>query len=600
MALTTFLRRLLSLFWLTGPIFEKELRVSSRRRRNYVLRFIYLAALALFMVLIWLLATEAFHQASAVQRIAQMSIVGKSVIASIAWFQFIALQLLAIIILSTSISDEVYNRTLGILMTTPINSFQIVMGKLLSKLLQLFLLVAISLPLLALVRVFGGVPWDYIISSLSMTIAVVVFVGSLSLFYSILNSRAYAVIILTVLTLVFLFLILPLLTFLVYHALLRHAYPGIDGLVEKVMYYPNPYIMFFYNTMVMMEPRAGRLFGILPLWQIPSALLLAASALILLLSVLLVRKVALRQISGDTDKPAGKKRKSALASPAPAAQEPPGKIRRVNGSPVLWKELRTPFFRRHRLAGFISILLAVVLLLITYILLEHESGLHDDGVQGMYILIFLSIGILFTIILPAASITSEKEARSWPLLLATTLNNTELLFGKFLGAVRRCIIPWLFLFAHLFLFASIGYIHPVAIPQMAILVTWLIILLTCTGLCFSSLFKHTTTAVVMNFVLPAVLWAAIPFLLAVITEINHSSNDFLEIYMDTNPFVHAVVIVMATARRPRSLGHYDWVHFRNMDAAQSTIWMLGCMFVYILIGLFFIAVASKRLRRKVF
>jgi len=35
-----------------------------------------------------------------------------------------------IVMLSTSISDEIYHKTLGVLMTTPINSFQIVAGKL--------------------------------------------------------------------------------------------------------------------------------------------------------------------------------------------------------------------------------------------------------------------------------------------------------------------------------------------------------------------------------------------------------------------------------------------------------------------------------------
>jgi len=48
------LRRLLSLSWLTGPIFEKELRVYSRRRRNYVLRFAYLAFLTTFLALVWI------------------------------------------------------------------------------------------------------------------------------------------------------------------------------------------------------------------------------------------------------------------------------------------------------------------------------------------------------------------------------------------------------------------------------------------------------------------------------------------------------------------------------------------------------------------
>jgi len=50
-----------------------------------------------------------------------------------------------------------------------IGRFQIVAGKLLSKLWQKLILLAISLPLLAVVRVFGGVPWDYVLSSLAVT-----------------------------------------------------------------------------------------------------------------------------------------------------------------------------------------------------------------------------------------------------------------------------------------------------------------------------------------------------------------------------------------------------------------------------------------------
>jgi hypothetical protein len=40
--------------WLTGPIFDKELRVSSRRRRNYVLRFVYILLLTAFVGMVWL------------------------------------------------------------------------------------------------------------------------------------------------------------------------------------------------------------------------------------------------------------------------------------------------------------------------------------------------------------------------------------------------------------------------------------------------------------------------------------------------------------------------------------------------------------------
>jgi len=171
----------LSFSWLTGPIFDKELRVSSRRQRNYVLRAAYVALLAVFVVAVWL-EQVANVSSSRLFSATRMAEAGKRIVIIIVWFQFYATQFLAVIMLSTSINDEVDRGTLNTLMTTPITSFQIVMGKLLSKLLQIILLLAISLPLLALVRVFGGVPWDYVVSSLCITLSAVIFAGSVSLF----------------------------------------------------------------------------------------------------------------------------------------------------------------------------------------------------------------------------------------------------------------------------------------------------------------------------------------------------------------------------------------------------------------------------------
>ena len=181
--LYNFILKVLSPLRLTGPIFDKELRVSSRRRRNYVVRFFYVVLLTVFLALVWIEVMG--RRGSAVYQISRMAETGQFVTIYLVWFQFCVTQLLAVILLSNSISDEIYNRTLGLLMTTPINSFQIVVGKLSSKLLQLFLLMAISLPLLAIIRVMGGVPWNYVISSLCINLTVIIFIGSLSLFFSI-------------------------------------------------------------------------------------------------------------------------------------------------------------------------------------------------------------------------------------------------------------------------------------------------------------------------------------------------------------------------------------------------------------------------------
>ena len=64
--------------WLTGPIFGKELRVASRRRRNYVLRAVYLAVLALFVAGTYLSAVES-SLAGGAYDVSRMGVVGKVV-----------------------------------------------------------------------------------------------------------------------------------------------------------------------------------------------------------------------------------------------------------------------------------------------------------------------------------------------------------------------------------------------------------------------------------------------------------------------------------------------------------------------------------------
>src|SRR5512133_4266368 len=110
---------------LAGPIFDKELRVSSRRRRSYSLRFFYVVILMFFVAAVWLSVVD--MQGSAAVQQSRMAEAGTRIITRIVIFQFVAMQILAVILLCNAVSDEVYHRTLGLLMTTPINSLQIVM-----------------------------------------------------------------------------------------------------------------------------------------------------------------------------------------------------------------------------------------------------------------------------------------------------------------------------------------------------------------------------------------------------------------------------------------------------------------------------------------
>ncbi|MCP4259807.1 MAG: ABC transporter permease subunit [Planctomycetes bacterium] len=586
----------LSLSWLTGPIFDKELRVSSRRRRNYVLRFAYLALMTFFLVLIWL--QEVQRGGSSVYSISRMARAGQTIIVFIVWFQFIATQLVAVVMLSTSISDEIYNRTLGLLMTTPVNSFQIVMGKLFSKLLQLILLLAISLPLLAIVRVFGGVPWNFVISSLCITLTTVIFVGSLSLFFSIFSRRAYIVIIMTIITLGIIFGLISLFVVLFWRANLQNIIS--EKTIFYILFQPNPYGILAFNTQVMMSPRMG---GFMPVysWPLHCGIMLAASVVLLAVSVSMVRKVALRQATGQINISfrKGLFRKKAVRAKA-NQKDYSTAPRRVKGPPVIWKELRLPLLGRRKIAALIGIFVCMSILCLTYWLCSEERILDDNETHMLYAVIFLSLGIMFTIIYPATSITSEKESRSWPLLLTTTIDDRQILFGKFVGILRRCLPIWLFLLGHVIIFSLAGYIHPVAIIQIGILVTWIVVFLSGSGLYFSSCFKRTTTAVIMNFALAATIWAIVPMLLGLI-GIFSRGGDLAEAYMDTNPFVHTVVIMDATANgNPAKISSYDWIQLGRKDVVDSTSWMLTCMVAYILVGALFAGCAKCRFRRNIF
>ncbi len=532
-AIFSFIVRLVSLSWLTGPIFDKELRVSSRRRRNYVLRFAYLALLTILLVLFWL--TEMRYGGPGLWQSSRMAEVGKMIIACIVWFQFIATQILAGIMLSTSISDEIYHKTLGLLMTTPINSFQVVLGKLLSKLLQLLLLMAISLPLLAVVRVFGGVPWGFIVCGLCVTLTTVLFVGSLSLFYSVFSRRAYVVIILTALTVGVVFGLVPL--FGVMYLETGQSGPwSVLGFIDALSYV-NPYICLVITTEEMMSPRgAGWITGLY--WPVQCAVMLGGSVLLLFLSVLMVRRAALRQATGQLGVSSKKRRRKRQGDPKIAVERVyEAAPRRVRGSAILWKELKSPLFGRRKLLFVISIAIGLILLFITYAFFADSHDLDDRDVHMIYCVIFMGLGTLFAMILPATCITSEKESRAWPLLLATTLGGWQILGAKFVGVLRRMLPIWCLLFGHIILFTLAGIIHPIALFQTAMLVGWLVAFLSGSGLYFSTRFKRTTTAVIANFTLAATIWGLAPLLIVFLAELRVIDNNFIGSYLDANPFV---------------------------------------------------------------
>ncbi|MGE5297355.1 MAG: ABC transporter permease, partial [Solirubrobacterales bacterium] len=289
LSLTTRLLRPFASLGGPGPLFDKELRVASRRRRGYVLRCAYVLFLMVYIAAVWIPAVE-IHGSAASSR-AQMEAAAKTITLNIVWFQFFAAQLVAIAMLSTAISDEVYGRTLCVLLTTPLSNRQVILNKLSSRLFQVLLLVATSLPLLAVVRVLGGIPWDFLIVSLCVTAATVVFVGSTSLFFSVLCRRSYTVVIVSVLAIAAIFFVAPF----IIGGLSRGMLSARAFLATTLFW--NPFFLLYRFTDYTISPRQQ----FVSVLQIISccALLLSMSMVLLACSVRLVRSVALHRAMGE-------------------------------------------------------------------------------------------------------------------------------------------------------------------------------------------------------------------------------------------------------------------------------------------------------------
>lgn len=591
-------REYLRLTNLTGPILDKELRVESRRRRTYWMRFVYVTVLAGLISLAWM-QTRASR--ISVMQTASMALVGRSLVIVFLVFQFVAAQMMAVVSLSTAISDEIQHRTLGVLMTTPITGLQIVMGKLLSRLLHVLLLLALGLPVLAIVRVFGGIPWDYVLASLAVTATAAVFTGAVSLFFSIRSGLAYAVILRAAFAVGVFYVFVPLTVILT----LRGAWAIIGGPRGMSMGGILPYLNPILALMEISRPNAAAVGKGAFCWPVHCLFMLAASGIVLFLTVRNVRRVALRQATGQLEAQATALEDKVIDTllPESTATRHEGPLRSVHGPPVVWKELASPLIPGRKEKTTISLVAAVMVLALLYGINDRQRILNEDVVQVAYVELFMILGTLVTLLLVSTPITAEKEAGTWPILLSTPVTDLDILVGKAVGVMRRCTVVWAFLAGHLLLCVALGFIHWTSILHMAMLVAGVSAFVCGSGLYLGSRLRRTAPTVVVNLALVLSLWFILPAILNLGLVFGHW---FWGTYVWlVNPFVQADSIIrgscdladgteLGQVRYGMPLGAHG-LHFITMTSI-----LLVVMAGNLLAGLGLGVLARRRLRREIF
>lgn len=502
-----------------GPIFGKELLTTARRKRSYWLRVLYLAALLMFLMMVYAAGRGAYNGQGVAARNQQMAMLGMEFFACFTIFSIFAMGVIGPVLTCTAIGSERLHRTLPVLLMTPISAWQIVAGKLFSRLLVALTLIGLSLPVLALVRLLGGVELEQMIAVVCVAAATALGMASIGLFFSTISNRSYVVILLSYAVMFLCYFFVPFVTMM----LMFNGGSGTPKVaVFEILAIFNPFFFAFMvvNGGVMM--RGGAVWN--P-WMVCVAVQLTISAVLLVLSALLVRRIARREGERRGGVPTPDQSPSPVnegtderAQTRVAKQRRARAVRSVGDNPIIWHEVRRPVMATRR-QGIIGACICAAIILVSYFaIVWNQQHINYYETHTIYAVFFNVFGWLLAAVLGATAIAQEKESDTWTLLLATPVSGSAVIWGKAMGVVRRLMWPALFVIGYFLLFVATGVLSVWAL----ILVAWVIITFNsiwiATGIYLSLRMKKVTTAVILNLLIAVVAFIFVPVTLAMIAD----------------------------------------------------------------------------------
>jgi hypothetical protein len=181
-------------------VFGKESRWRMRGRRAFVVVTVYVALLALLVLGVYqFIYQAAIFQATFGNGVSNVPVdfvpgsvattTGQAIFTIVLLVQTILIVLLAPALTSGAISTEREKQTLELLITTPVSTLGMVIGKLFASLAYVFLLIGASVPLMSLVFVFGGVAPEDVVRVYVLLFTVAIGSGAVGLFMSALTKR---------------------------------------------------------------------------------------------------------------------------------------------------------------------------------------------------------------------------------------------------------------------------------------------------------------------------------------------------------------------------------------------------------------------------
>lgn len=505
--------------WLKGilfsPILQRELRASGRRKSTYIIRGGYAALFALGALLAISTIMSAMEFDSATMRSQGLSMLAESMVMFVVWFQFIAIVLLAPSMTSPSVCEEKQRGTLGALMTTPLTAGQIVVGKMTGRMYQVLLLALISAPLLLAIRVFGGVPTEWVLAFTSVTLSAALLAGSLGMLYAMWHERSGPASIFALLTLGLMFVTPPLVMF----AIQQTGFDKIESTIGvsqeefmKLVPYgvaacpPVALVMVVTDRVTTLNIPfiAGTPFD--RIWLLSTLYMLSVAAFVLWVASRSMRKLLLES-SGAIQ--------SAGESASKESGAPKGRrgIDRLKTWPVYWREARTPWLPTRFQRAVLTVVL-VSLLGYAYFKIDlADPPMHQlVGFSGLGVLLLCST------VMTTSSINGERVADTWDALMTSPVTGKQVILGKYLAVVRRLAPIAVLTSLHFVVMVVLGHVSWGAALMVVSLITTTPLFYLATGIMFSLLLKKGVSSSVSNIVLLLMILLIVPIIIAIIFE----------------------------------------------------------------------------------
>lgn len=415
---------------LVGPLFSRELVTAPRRPQHFLYRGVYGTAIFVLMCTAWLVLAGT----QIVRSVGDMAKFGSILFLILAPLQLALMTFLAALRSASAVSQEKDKKTILLLLMTRLTNHELVLGKLLASLLDIFVMLLTAAPIFMLLTLFGGVSLAQIGRVFAVTLATVLVAGSLGSTVALAREKTFQALAMTALILV------------IWIGAWEAAAFAAGGVrvggvpLKEIAAAASP----LRAILVAAHPFRDTLplFAAADTWYVVVALALSAALNGLAIARLRVwnpGRELFQQPKEESSEEIATDEAARAGHVDARVRTIDSKSREVWDNPVLWREVCTwAYGKKVLVIKAVYVLLFFMAAAGLYSAIASGAALERASETIMpatawTLAPFLLVSLVIVNALAVTSITNERDGGSLDLLLVTDLSPKEFIFGKMLG-----------------------------------------------------------------------------------------------------------------------------------------------------------------------